>query len=233
MQVYLNTKYIQRRSTIGKYTTGAALLVLLAGSAISFMGNVNLLPYALGCLLIGFVGANVGSFYMRRFVRKPRPDESIAAGLKGLDDRYEFFAWHLPAPNVLLSPAGLFVFITRDQDGKITVDGNNWRQPFNVFRFFTAFSQEALGKPNREAQDEVTRLKQWIAQNRPELEVEPQPVVVFVADKVELTANAPAIPALHVRELKDFIRKQAQAKGGRLSEPARKQLSQLFAETIQ
>ena len=145
MQVYTNQKYIQRRATIGKWTTGVALVVLLAGSIISFMSNTALLPFALACLLLGFVGANVGSFYMRRFVRKPRPDEVIASSLKGLDDRYEFFAWHLPAPNVLLSPAGLFVFVTRDQEGKITVTKNNWKQPFNVIRLFTAFSQESLG----------------------------------------------------------------------------------------
>lgn len=231
MQIYLNAKYIQRRAIIGKWTTGLSLAVLLAGSIISFMSNVNLLPYALGCLLLGFVGANIGSFYMRRFVRKPRPDEVIATSLKGLDDRYEFFAWQLPASNVLLSPVGLFVFITRDQEGKITITKNSWRQPFNLLRFFTAFSQEALGNPAREAQEDVARLKQWIVQNGPEFEVEPQPVVVFVANKVVLTVNDATMPVVHARDLKEFIRKQSQAKNGRLSDTVRKQLSRLFTTT--
>ncbi len=228
MQIYTNQKYIQRRATIGKWTTGVALVVLLAGSIISFMSNTSLLPLALACLLLGFVGANVGSFYMRRFVRTPRPDEVIASSLKGLDDRYEFFAWHLPAPNVLLSPAGLFVFVTRDQEGKITVTKNNWKQPFNLIRVFTAFSQESLGNPAREALEEAERVKQWIKQNQPDLEVEPQPMVVFVTNKAELTLNDPGMPIVFAKDLKDFMRKQAQDKSGRLAEPVRKQLSQMF-----
>ncbi|WP_423224452.1 hypothetical protein [Candidatus Amarolinea aalborgensis] len=228
MQVYTNQKYIQRRATIGKWTTGVALVVLLAGSIISFMSNTALLPVALACLLLGFVGANVGSFYMRRFVRKPRPDEVIASSLKGLDDRYEFFAWHLPAPNVLLCPAGLFVFVTRDQEGKITVTKNNWKQPFSIVRLFTAFSQEALGNPAREVMEEVGRVKQWIKQVKPDLEIEPQPVVVFVSNKTELTLNDASVPVIFAKDLKDYLRKQIQAKTGRMTEPARKQLSQMF-----
>ncbi len=229
MQIYLNQDYIKRRATIGKWTTGVALVVLLAGSIISFSGTVNLLPVALVCLLIGFIGANMGSYYMRRFVRKPRPDEVIANSLKGLDDRYEFFAWTLPAANVLLSPAGLYVMVTRDQQGAITASGNRWRQPFSLLRFMATFSQEALGNPGREAQEEAARVKKWLQQRNPELQIEPQPLVVFIADKTQLTLENPDTPALLVKDLKDFLRKKAQEKETRLPDAVRKLARQTFS----
>lgn len=129
---------------------------------------------------------------------------------------------------MLLCPAGLFVFVTRDQEGKITVTKNNWKQPFNVVRLFTAFSQEALGNPAREVLEEVGRVKQWIKQVKPDLEIEPQPVVVFVSNKAELILNDPSVPVIFAKDLKDYLRKLIQAKASRMTEPARKQLSQMF-----
>ena len=71
-------------------------------------------------------------------------------------------------------------------------------------------------------------------------------MVVFVANKVVLTVNDATMPVVHARDLKEFIRKQSQAKNGkvqsrmfyfteakngRLSDTVRKQLSRLFTTT--
>ena len=60
-----------------------------------------------GALVLGFVLAQFGTYNLRRWGRSPRPDEVLAEGMKGFDDRFHFYAWILPAPFVLLSPQGI------------------------------------------------------------------------------------------------------------------------------
>lgn len=165
MQIYTNEPYVKRRARQGQYLTWASMAILLVGAGISFFAP-QYVAIALICLPIGFVGSNIGSAYMRRFVRKPRPDEELARSLKGLDDRFEYYAWQLPVANVLLGPSGLYAFIVRDTDGQVNANDGTWKQPFSVGRMFTVFAREGLGNPTRDAAAEVSRLQGWIQQWR-------------------------------------------------------------------
>ncbi len=230
MQIYTNEPYVKRRARQGQYLTWASMAILLVGAGISFFAP-QYVAIALICLPIGFVGSNIGSAYMRRFVRKPRPDEELARSLKGLDDRFEYYAWQLPVANVLLGPSGLYAFIVRDTDGQVNANDGTWKQPFSVGRMFTVFAREGLGNPTRDAAAEVSRLQGWIQQNQPELVIEPKPVVVFTNPKVQLNLNHPGVTVAALGQLKDLVRKPANTKD-KIPDATRKQLSRLFAEAV-
>lgn len=230
MQIYTNEPYVRKRARQGQYITWASMAILLVGAGISFF-LPQYVAIALICLPIGFIGSNVGSAYMRRFVRKPRPDEEIARSLKGLDDRFEYYAWQLPVANVLLGPSGLYAFIVRDADGQVIASNGNWKQPFSVSRIFTIFAREGLGNPTREAAAEASRLQSWIQQNQPELTIEPKPVVVFTNPKAQLNLDNPGVTVVALGQLKELVRKSATSKE-KLPDATRKQLSQLFAVAV-
>lgn len=230
MQIHTNEPYVQRRAKQGKYITWASMAVLLVGAGISFFAP-QYVAIALICLPIGFIGSNIGSAYVRRFVRSPRPDEEIARSLKGLDDRYEYYAWQLPVANVLLGPGGVYALIVRDTDGVVNAKEGQWKQPFTVSRIFTIFAREGLGNPTREATAEVSRLQAWIQQNQPELAIEPKPVVVFTNPKAQLNLDNPGVTVVALGQLKDMVRKPASAKD-RLPDATRKQVSRLFAGAV-
>ncbi len=230
MQIHTNEPYVKKRARLAQYITWASMAILLVGAGISFFAP-QYVAIALICLPIGFVGSNIGSAYMRRFVRKPRPDEELARNLKGLDDRFEFYAWHLPVANVLLGPSGLYAFIVRDADGVVNATDGKWKQPFSMGRVFTVFAREGLGNPTREAADEASRLQSWIQQNLPEITVEPKPVVVFTSPKVQLNLNNPGVTAVALGQLKDLVRKSTTSKD-KLPDATRKQLSRLFTEAV-
>lgn len=147
MRVTTNPKLIKRRARIGTYASLGGIAVLAGGMFASF--QPRFVWISLIALIAGFVLAQYGNYNLRRYGRSPRPDQIIEESLKGFDDRYHLYAWSLPAQFVLLSPQGLYSFVTRDQTGQITVNGSQWKSKFSLGRALMMFSQEGMGSTLR------------------------------------------------------------------------------------
>jgi hypothetical protein len=205
MQVSRNDKLITRRNKYAGYATLAGLTCAIGALAGFFFLQQNILIWTVG-IILSLLFSAYGNYAMRRWGRPPRPDQIIEKELKGLDDKYHLYAWNLPVPYVLLSPQGVYAFATRDQGGKVTVNGSRWSSKFNVARIFFAFAQEGLGNPGAEAADQAGRLEKWIKTKSPEMQASVQPVVLFLADNVQLTISEPAVPVMQVEGLKKWLR---------------------------
>jgi len=224
MQVSTNEKLIARRRRIGTYASFGGLGVLLAGMIASF--NMQYLWYSLIALIAGFLLAQFGNYNLRRWGRSPRPDQVIETALKGFDDRYHLYSWSLPAPLVLLSPQGVYSFVTRDQTGEITVNGSQWRSKFNLGRVLLAFAQEGLGNPSSEAQEGAGRLEKWIKEELPDLTAGVQPAIVFINERAKLQVTDPTVPVMDAASLKKWLR--GTGKGANLKSADYKALETLF-----
>ncbi len=227
MRIITNDKFIQRRARIGNVASWTGLGVLVAGMVASFQPDYIYISFI--CLALGFIAANIGTYQLRRFGRRPRPDQVLSRALKGFDDRYTFYAWVLPSPYVLLGPSGLYVFVTRDQSGRVLSEGSRWWQPFRISRIFTALGQEGLGNPTKELLDEIRHMERWLAQHLPEEEQPPvQGAVVFIHPKVQLELKDSTVPVVTPNKLKTWFRSQAKPKG--FNEQQRQALERLFRE---
>ncbi len=225
MRVVTNEKFIQRRARIGNIASWVGLGVLIIGMVASFRPQYIYIAFA--SLAIGFLAANIGTYQLRRFGRNPRPDQVLSRAFKGFDDRYVFYAWVLPSPYVLLGPAGLFVFVTRDQGGRVICEGSRWRQPFRISRIFTALGQEGLGNPTKELLAEIEHMQRWLADHLPEEEVPPiQGAVVFIHPKVQLELDDVAVPVVTANKLRSWLRNRAKKRV--LNEQQRQTLEKLF-----
>lgn len=233
MRVVANEKLIRRRGRIGQVVSWSGLGILLLGMVVSFQAKPTQSDYgrwitiSLVCLGIGFLAANIGGYFMRRWGRKPRPDELLTAAMKGFDDRHVFFAWSLPAPMVMLSPRGVYVFTTRDHKGDVYADGERWRQPWQWRRILTAFAQEGLGNPTKDVEEDAGRLRRFIAEHLPHLaEVPLYPVVVFLHPQADLHLNNPSTPVVAAKKLKTFLR--GEGRGEPIQAEDRHALADLF-----
>jgi hypothetical protein len=224
MQVSTNEKLIARRRRIGTYASFGGLGVLVVGMISSF--QVQYLWYSLIALVAGFLLAQFGNYNLRRWGRTPRPDQVIEVALKGFDDRYHLYSWSLPAPLVLLSPQGVYSFVTRDQTGEITVHGSQWRSKFNLGRALLAFAQEGMGNPTNEALGGAGRLDDWIKAELPDLPVEVQAAVVFINPRAQLQVSEPTVPVMDAASLKKWLR--GAGKGTNLKSADYKALEALF-----
>ena len=144
-----------------------------------------------------------------------RPDEVLARSLKGFDDKYSFFAWTLPASYVLIGPCGVLLLLVRSDKGRISVEGDKWREPFSIGRIFTVFAREGVGNPQRELQEQTDKIRQLLDQASEQengadfSEIPIDGAAIFLNPEVDLTVKDPVIPALRTSQVKDFVRRKA------------------------
>jgi hypothetical protein len=211
MKIIKNEKLIERNRKIGSWTSLAALIVLGLGMYISFT-RTELFIYSLAALLIGFTLTQIGMYMGNKYGRSPRPDEKLDTALKGLPNEFTIYHYNTPASHLLVGPAGVWLLKPYHQRGQVSFQKNRWRMSGGGFlqSYLRLFGQESMGRPEVEIENEITSLKKQLAKQMDESEIpETNALMVFTSDQVEIDAGDSPIPAIKVRQLKDFIRQRA------------------------
>jgi hypothetical protein len=216
-KVYTNEALVKRNSRIARITMLGGLLVLAAGMFISFQ-MPDQFALSLGALLFGFVLSQIGIYFTNRWGRRPRLDELLNQGLKGLDERFKLYHYLKPASHILVGPAGVWVLVPYYQRGTIRYSNGRWRQVGGgLFRtYMKIFAQEGIGRPDLEIAAEIEGLKSYLQSKLPEGEVPPvYGALVFTHPDaiidIDPEDNPPA-ETVHLSKLKDMIRKRAKEK---------------------
>jgi hypothetical protein len=214
MKIIKNEKLIKRNAQIGSWTSLGALVVLALGMYISFT-QPDLFIYSLVALLLGFTLTQVGMYMGNKFSRSPRPDEKLDAGLKGLQNDFVLYHYTTPVSHLLVGPAGVWVVMPYHQRGQVSFMKNRWRMSGGGFLqgYMRIFGQEGLGRPDIEIDNEIRSLKKHLLKHMEESEIpEINAIMIFTNEDVELEAENPPVPALKLKQLKDFIRQKAKEK---------------------
>jgi len=208
MKIIKNEKLIERNGKIGQWTSLAALAVLALGMYISFT-KPDLFTYSLICLLVGFIMTQVGMYMGNRWGRSPRPDEKIDAGLKGLHSDFNLYHYSSPVPHLLVGPSGAWVLLPYHQRGKVEFKKNRWKMSGGGFlqSYMRIFGQESIGRPDLDAENEIITLRKFLVKKLDEADIpEIKSILVFTNDEVELEIGDSPIPALSLKQLKEFLR---------------------------
>jgi hypothetical protein len=211
MKIVKNEKLIQRNGRIGTWLSIGALVVLGLGMYIS-LSRQDLFIYALIALLVGFTMTQIGMYLGNRFGRRPRPDEKLDAGLKGLTNDYTLYHYSTPVSHLLVGPAGLWLLMPYHMRGQVVFKKNRWQMSGGGFiqSYMRIFGQEGLGRPEIEIEKESSSLRKYLAKKVDEAEIpEFKSVLVFTNDEVEILSEDATIPAMKLKQLKDFIRQRA------------------------
>ncbi len=213
MRLITHTKLVQRNLAIGKYAfTGGMITLLLALGvniyAISRPEETQLVIYAFGAFIIGITATNLGTTFNNRWGR--RSDKTLAEALKGVDDKYTLYNHRLGAGHVLVGPGGVFVLVPKYQMGLIAYKDGKWIHPSAPRGFLGAFgARDSLGNPSAEAEAEVTAFTNFFKKHLPDLQINPQAVIVFMSPRAEVSAKDSPVPVLHTKQFKDYIRRQS------------------------
>jgi hypothetical protein len=229
MKVFTNERLIKRNGRVGQIATIGGLLVLVGGMFISFRFP-NFAGFAWVALLVGFALSQIGLYYGNRWGKRPRPDELIDQGLKGLNDQYSIYHYMTPASHLLVGPSGLWVIMPYYQVGKIVYEKGRWKQKGGGFmqRYLRAFAQEGVGRPDLEAPAEVQAISKLLTKRIADKEVpDPKPTLVFTNEKVELVVEDAPILTLPLKKLKEAVRKAAKDKP--LAPELIQEINELFA----
>jgi hypothetical protein len=208
MVILRDEKRIARLRRLSQYMSLIGLVALVIGLIMAFTAVPNYFFYQLLALLVGWLFSQVGVYLGHRYVRSPRPDEVLDEAVRKVARNGRLYHYLLPAPHVLLLPQGIILFVAKFQGGKITAEGERWKQTGVGLRKF--FGQEALGNPSKEAEVMVGALANYLRKHAPEVEDVPiAPIIVFTSKTVaELNVKNANLPAMHASKLKGFLRQQ-------------------------
>ena len=212
MKIVSNSKLIRRNAAIGKYTVLGAMGILALGLYITFKMPSQLL-YSMGCLMLGFILSQVGTYYSNRWGRSPRPDELINKSLKGLGRDYTIYNYVTPAHHLLVGPAGVWVIMPYLQNGTVTYERKRWRIKGGGFvqSYLRVFGSESLGRPDLESESEVEMATRYLKRLLPEGVAVPDVKValLFAHPQVELKVDESPLPAKTPADLRDYIKDKA------------------------
>lgn len=226
MKNITNVDRIAKGARLGKIATFAGLAFLVGGLVISLsLRETPLMWLSFACLLLGLLVSSIGTGNLNRWVREPRADQALAQALKGYDDRYRLYNYVLPAPHVLLSPAGLYVLTAMGQDGVIRYEGDKFRRDFSLGRALRFMADEGLGKPFATADGQVQTLQEFLDEHQVGEDVEIQNILVFYNPRAQLSLSDLPRPVVVPKALKKALRRQ---KDGKLSGSQYRQLRELF-----
>jgi hypothetical protein len=214
MKIIKNEKLIKRNGKIGQWTSLAALIVLGGGMYISFT-RTDLFVYSIAALLLGFTLTQIGMFMGNRYGRSPRPDEKLDAGLKGLQNEFAMYHYTAPASHLLVGPAGIWVLLPYHQRGNVTYKKNRWKNSGGGFLqgYMRIFGQENLGRPDIEMESEINAVRKFFEKQLEGTDVpEINAMMVFTSEDVTIEAEGASIPAMKLKEIKEFFRKKAKEK---------------------
>lgn len=228
MKVVTNERFIKKKTRLGQWASLAAIGILLLGLLISFQ-QPHLAQIAFGCLVIGFILGNFGTYNISRWVRPPRPDQVLAKVLKGLGNKYQLYNYVLPAPHVFLTPNGLFVITTKNQDGEISYREGKWRRKFKWGYLLRAFrGEESLGDPHKDLEADMKAVRRFLENNMPEADLPVEGIIVFIHPDAHLDLGDAEVPAVALNELKALVNKRDKQRS--LPASHRKELAALLDE---
>jgi hypothetical protein len=202
MEIYINAPFLKQRAKIGRWSTWIGVGALIIGL---FMASKSIL-FSYLSLLVGLVGATVGSHFSSTYVREPRADLVFSHLLDGLDKRYAVYCYYMVSNIVVLSHYGLTVLLPKAQKGEISLTNGRWQHKAGMRKLLQLIGEPGLGNPEKELESEMKWVSKWLAKNVPEFEVPVQGVIVFIHPEAVLDASSSPVPAMLSADLPDYLR---------------------------
>ena len=214
MKIYIDRPKVNARATLANVMSVGGLLLLLA-SVVAPLFVPALAGISLLLLAAGGIIAMVGIYYSNRWIRKPRPEDSLDKALKAFDDNYRLYHYpKLPCDHVLLTPSGIVLMEVVNLAGSFSYRRGRWKEAMTIGRALRYIVEPRVVDPIVAAQALHDEGEKWI-QDHLELKtaVPVKALTVFTHPATELTVERPPFPACTIGKL----RKQAATQGPKLA----------------
>jgi hypothetical protein len=228
MKLITNDTLIKRNKKIGNILSFLGIAILASGLVLNLKHTPQKTLISFGALIVGFIIAQISTYYVTKFGRSPRFDELINDNLSRLNNNYAFFVYSSPVPMLLTGPYGIWIPIPVAASGEIVYD-KKWKQHGGGF-LLKLFGQENIGRPQMDADSNVKVLQDFLekhfsAEEMPTI----KPILVSLHPKAVIgdVENAP-LPIVQLDGLRRYIRKIDRKVEEQLSAETLEKLNQLL-----
>ncbi len=215
MKIFVDRQKLNARAQAANVASVGGLMLLLASVVIPYFVP-GWSTYTSVMMVLGAAGAMVGIYLANRWVRKPRPEESLDKALKAFDDNYRLYHYpaSLPCEHILLTPTGLLAMEVVNLNGYFSRRNGRWKEAMTVGRALRYIVEERVSDPAMLCQAMVDEVNNRITREFGDRMIVPvKALTVFTHPAVELDFDSPGVPACKI----DKLRKQANVPGSRLA----------------
>jgi hypothetical protein len=223
MKICIDRQKLNARAQAANIASIGGLVLLLVSVAVPLF-----LPKWSGVstilMIVGAVGAMFGIYLANRWVRKPRPEDSLDKALKSLDDHYRVYHYptSLPCEHILLTPTGLLAMEVVNLSGYFSYRNGRWKEAMTVGRALRYIVEERVSDPvtlsTAMVQEIIDRIEREFAGA---VTTPVKALTVFTHPAGELEVDGGSIPACKIEKL----RKQVNIQGDRLAPEVYEKLS--------
>jgi hypothetical protein len=205
MQVITNERRYKRGRFMATVFSISGLLMLLSATIATLTLNLAISSFPL--LLVGVATSLIGIRLSNRWVRPPVTHEALTNALKGIGKDAVLLNYWGPSNHILIHPQGIFALTTRTRPFDLNVDDQNWHDRASAFTKFQRFmSQDALGWPIRDAQNDAKRASAWL-EKKLDLPISVQPIIVFLHPSTRLDVQEqPSVPVTYADKRKPSLK---------------------------
>jgi hypothetical protein len=223
MKICIDRQKLNVRAKAANFASIGGLVLLLASVALPlFVPGTSTISTIL--MIVGVVISMVGIFFANRWVRKPRPEDSLDKALKSLDDQYRMYHYpsSLPCDHLLLTPSGLLALEVANLSGYFSYRNGRWKEAMTPGRALRYIVEERVSNPVTLSAAMVQEIKSRVEKEfEGEVKVPVRALTVFTHPTTQLDVEGGPIPAVKI----DKLRKQVTIPGERLAPEAYEKLS--------
>lgn len=210
MKIFINHKKVNARAQLSNLASVGGLVLLLVSVITSlFFPSWSNLAYVL--MIVGMGVAMIGIYFANRWVRKPRPEESLSIALKSFDDHYHLYHYpHLPCDHIILTPTGIVALEVYNLAGNFTYRQGRWKEAMTIGRALRYIVEERVRNPVMLMQQMEFDLREYLKKELDsDISVPIKSIVVFTHQAVELDVKEAPIPICKISKLKKQLLIQA------------------------
>ncbi len=206
MKIYIDRRKVNGRAQLANFASVGGLIMLLASVVIPLF-LPSWINFSSVLLVIGLGAAMIGIYFANRWVRKPRPEESLDKALKSLDDHYHIYHYpSLPCDHILLTPAGVIALEVVNLSGSFSYRNGQWKEAMTIGRALRYIVEERVGDPMAFSHGIVQELERRFGKElggKTKLSI--KALTVFTHPTVELDIEGTAIPVCKIEKLRKQV----------------------------
>ncbi len=206
MKVFIDRRKVNARATWSNVASVGGLILLLV-SVVLPLFLPSWAGFAYVAMIVGMGAAMIGIYFANRWVRKPRPEESLAKALKSFDDHYRLYHYpSLPCDHLLLTPNGVVILEVFNLSGSFSYMQGRWKEAMTIGRALRYIVEEHIGDPVALAEQLKEDLGQRFKKEfGPEVTIPIKCVITFTHTAVELDVDESPIPICKIDKLKKQV----------------------------
>jgi hypothetical protein len=206
MKIIINRQKVNARAKWSNIASVGGLILLLVSVVLPlFLPSWASLASML--MVAGLGTSMIGIYFANRWIRKPRPEESLAKAFKSFDDTYRLYHYpSLPCDHLLLTPTGVIILEIFNLSGKFSYRQKRWKEAMTIGRALRYIVEEHIGDPVALAQQLKEDLDQRFKKEfGPDVTIPIKTAVAFTHPGADLDVEESPIPICKIEKLKKQI----------------------------